>query len=137
MSNTEQIRDRIQKANEFLRVIATRGRCFFSHLHDDGLVIARFWRKENGSLWLLNEWKREWMYVSRRNNDGTYKGFRHGGTLRALITALVDWIREEKLISAQSFNRHWGYPERDINQIIESGLSLGIVAKPVDTESSG
>lgn len=137
MSKAQQIQDRIEKANQLLRVIATRGRCFFSHKHEDGLVIARFRRQENGSIWLLNEWTKEWIYVSRRNNNGTYKGFHHGGTLRALVTALVAWIREEDLVSPHYFNKHWGYSPREIEQIVSTGYELEIVWKPLDNPSTG
>ena len=138
MTTAAEIKDRIEKANQFLCTIATRGRCFFAYKHDDGIVIARFMRQQNGSLWLLNEWKKEWMYVSRRNNDGTYKGFHHGGTLRSLITALVDWIRDgDLMLNPGAFNSHWAYPEQDLRVIINVGQDLGIILRPVDVSSTG
>lgn len=129
MNTKQDILNRIEAANEFVTAIASRGRRFFEYQHSDETIVAKFERRSNGSLWLLNEWKREFMYVSRRNNDGTYKGFHHGGTLRALVTALVDWIRDghPKIWPGCFCAKHWAYPEHEMREIIVIGQKLGIV----------
>ena len=122
---------RIEAANEFIRLIASRGRRFFEYVHkrEDGgthTEVACFKRDARGKLWFWNEWKCIWMYVSKY---GPYKGFHHGGTLHSLVAAIVDFIKTGKpVFNSKFFNaKHWAYTPEDMQELVERGKSLGII----------
>lgn len=73
-------------ANELLRVIAACGRQFFSH---DGRV-ACFDVDGRGHVWFVDAYSQKRIYTHYRYN---WRGFTNGGTLRALVENLRDYIR--------------------------------------------
>lgn len=128
---SEDIIKRVEAANQFIALIASRGRRFFEYVHhrtDGGThtEVACFKRDDRGKLWFWNEWTCNWMYVSKY---GPYKGFHHGGTLHSLVAALVDFIKSGNAYFHESFfnARHWAYSPEDMQELIEQGKSLGII----------
>lgn len=119
--------DRLEAANEFIRVIASNGRKFFAYNHPDGIEIARFRKGDSGHIWFLNEWKRNWIYVSRY---GPYRGFHHGGTLHSLVSALVEFIKSGKQLRPDWFDaKHWAYHDGSMNVVVVEGQRLGIIGQ--------
>lgn len=119
--------ERIEAANNFIRIIASNGRKFFAFHHPDGIEIARFRRSESGHIWFLNEWKRNWIYVSKY---GSWRGFHHGGTLHSLVAALVEFIRSGKQLRPEWFDaKHWAYYDEAMNIVVTEGQALGVVSE--------
>jgi hypothetical protein len=114
---------RLDAANEFIGSIASHGRRFFEYVHDDGRQVAQFRRGDWGHIFFWNEWKRQWIYVSRY---GAWKGFHHGGTLHALVGNLVRFIRSGEQLNAGFFGSHWGYGD-DMETVVETGKRLGVI----------
>lgn len=84
---------RIDQANRVIEAIAEHGRKFFS-LHADGRQdepnrISKF-ELVNGRLFFLDKWTQKRTYVFYRR--GQWIHFSEGGTLRALVEGMADWI---------------------------------------------
>lgn len=120
---------RLDAANEFIKSIASHGRRFFEFMHEDGRQVAYFRRSQSGHIFFWNEWKRQWIYVSRY---GAWKGFHHGGTLHSLVGQLVDYIRTGKQLRSGWFNgKHWGYGDEMVF-VVDAGKRLGVIQAIVD-----
>lgn len=87
--------DRLETANEIIRIVASHGRRFFSQDEDSiermrSPRISKFVvHPETGHLWFLDKFAEEWIYVA---HAGRWAGFSEGGTLRALVENLRDFI---------------------------------------------
>lgn len=115
---------RLDAANEFIESIASHGRRFFEYVHDDCRQVARFKRGDRGHIFFWNEWKRQWIYVSRY---GAWKGFHHGGTLHSLVGQLVEFIKTGKQLRGGWFDgKHWGYGD-EMDAVVETGKRLGVI----------
>lgn len=89
----EQKLKKITIANGAIKIIAAHGRKFFS-LHAEGKTdvperISRF-ELRDGRLFFVDKYSQKSIYVAYRR--GRWSGFSEGGTLRALICAMADWI---------------------------------------------
>jgi hypothetical protein len=86
---------RVAMANRAIEIIASHGRKFFS-LHADGRKteeperLSRFELRQNGRLFFIDKYTQRPIYVAYRL--GRWRGFSDGGTLRALVEELADWI---------------------------------------------
>lgn len=99
---------RIRKANEFIEVIASCGRKFFRYNNR----VAYFFSDPRGRLWFRDEYTYKAIYVCYKYE---WRGFNNGGTLRALIQSLRDYIRFGEPIWMGYFDPklngdcHWAY----------------------------
>ena len=127
MINPEKT-ERLAKANQAIEIIARFGRKFFSH----HLFITRLELDQRGLVWLIDGYshKRIYPYGNHR-----WKGFSEGGTLRALIIALRNYISKGDLVPPQHFGpwpkwysegEPWGYGE-DMVKVREEVGKLGIL----------
>jgi hypothetical protein len=82
---------RIKKANEFIEVVASCGRKFFRYENR----VAYFFTDPRGRLWFRDAYTYKAIYVCYKYD---WRGFSNGGTLRALIQSLRDYIRFGKPI---------------------------------------
>lgn len=117
---------RVEKANEFIAVIADCGRKFFAFPHPGGTEIAKFSISDKGQIYFLNEWTREWIYVSRY---GPYKGFTHGGTLHSLVSRIVEYIKGNLPYFHESFfnAKHWAQDQSEMDRIVQKGRDIGLI----------
>lgn len=76
---------RLVVANDFIRIVSEHGRRFFHH---EGQV-ARLELGPRGHVWFVSEWsgRRTFTHYPHR-----WRHFGHGGTMRALIEALRDYV---------------------------------------------
>lgn len=79
-------KDRVERANQFLTVIASCGRRFFR----TGERTARFEVRYTGRIWFCDDWSGKWICT---HYHGRWRGFSHGGTLRRLIDRLATYIQ--------------------------------------------
>jgi hypothetical protein len=77
--------ERLAKANEFIRVIATTGRKFFSH-QDRVSVLCL---DGQGRINLIDCYTKRLVYT---HYNGEWRGFSQGGTMRSLIIRLREYI---------------------------------------------
>lgn len=117
--------ERVENANKFILSIANHGRKFFRFPHPAGDQIASIILGEDGKLFFWNEWNFRRIYISKH---GPWKYFHHGGTLYAVVSGLVRYIKTGATMNASFFDRHWGYGD-EINFVVKDGLNLGILHK--------
>lgn len=86
MMDTER-EQRLQLANAFIAVIAGTGRHFFAH---EGHV-SQFALDHRQRIWFVDAYTHRRIYTHYR---GRWRGFTQGGTMRALVEALRDYIRD-------------------------------------------
>src|SRR5574337_776610 len=109
--------DRVRRANALLEVIANCGRHLFAHRG----TVSRLAVDERGRIWFVDAWSERSIYTGYRYQ---WRGFTEGGTLRALVKGLCDFIRTGE---AQKINLGpwpdwycggdlWGYGEDKIGR---------------------
>jgi hypothetical protein len=81
--------ERLSRANEMLEAIASCGRRFF-HYEER---VSRFSVDARGRIWLTDKYTQKVIYT---HYSGSWRGFSDGGTLRALIERLRDFIATGK-----------------------------------------
>lgn len=85
--------ERLLVANKAIEIIASHGRKFFSLQADKPRAAENRISKflfVNGRLWFEDKYTGRRIYVAWRR--GRWRGFSEGGTLRALIESMADWI---------------------------------------------
>jgi hypothetical protein len=101
---------RLAVANTVIQIIAAYGRGFFhqgprSEEKSDIPRTSHFWVGRRGEVWFRDKHTQKDIYTSYQ---GRWRGFSEGGTLRALVEALRDYIRT----GDTRFTRHFGpWPE--------------------------
>lgn len=155
--NQNARRARLDVANELLHVIASHGRRFF---HFGGVSVynkdaqssefvpadryARFEVDPRGRLWFIDDYSQRRIYMHKTGFCGRWKGFSHGGTLRALVTDMARYILKGEPISpfkiglqrlgADDFiDNIWGYSEQAILAVREAALKLPIMGASAST----
>ena len=123
--------ERLAKANEFIRIIATHGRKFFNH---EG-SISRLLFDDQGRVSFFDSYSKRYVYTY---GNGRWKGFTNGGTLRNLIVRLREYIQgkietgDQLFMILPMYNRNklmwpdhpWGYPEADMTIVIEAARRI-------------
>lgn len=128
--------DRMDKANELIKTIASCGRKYFSHTHrGTGAVrIARF-ELAKKSLRARVRFRDEYTdKLINVHNHGKWNGFHHGRTMKNLVEALRDYIVTGEPIDPYHFGPWpeslrfdlWGYGT-DIEIVRARARELGIV----------
>lgn len=79
--------ERAEQANQLLAAIAGCGRKFFAH---NGRI-SRFEVDERGCIWFVDAYREAKIYTACKWSR--WRGFSEGGTLRALVLQLCDFIR--------------------------------------------
>lgn len=123
--NAEQ--ERLDLANRFVNVIASCGRKFFHH---NGFV-SYFELSEHGRVFFIDYYTKKRIYTHKR--CGRWKGFTSGGTLKALVESLRDFIKTGRQLNIDYFNNEmsnrfrnpWGYGD-DLEIVKGAAESLGI-----------
>lgn len=100
--------DRIEQANDLLRVISEGGRRFFRYKG----TLARFELAPSGHVFYFDQYTNKRIYTHYRHG---WSGFTNGGTLQSLCYLLLDFIRLGKPFEYQALGPwgydHWGYGE--------------------------
>lgn len=136
--------ERLAKANEFIKIIATNGRKFFNH----GGSISRLLVDSQGRISFWDSYSKCYVYTY---GSGRWKGFTNGWTLRNLIVSLREYIQGRIKTGDELFMilpihppsglggmedllavlNHWDYPEADMTIVIEAARQLFCTAKEV------
>lgn len=101
-TKAQRKQERLEKANAVIQAISRHGRRFF--YYDKTGAVSYFKLDERGRIWLVDKYTQKPVYVAYRYH---WHRFTEGGTLRALIEALRDFIRTGEQISSGHFA---GYP---------------------------
>ena len=124
VSRRDRIADRVARCNVLLGVIGSTGRKFFRH----GDVISHLERDSHGRIYFVDSYNKQRIYVSCPN--GEWPGFHNGGTLRQLVSSMVEFIKTgESPNWGLSFGRHWGYGD-DMADVVQQAIELGFIREP-------
>lgn len=139
-------RSRAVLVNDLLRVIASRGRKFFSEMSDRKPIdvigrISCIEIDELGQIFMVQSW--DGSRVLLRGRWGLWRHFNGGGTLASLVEDLVKFIRTGEHIPGHlgpwpswlqdkrsDCNNSWGYPNEDMEEIRSAAVRLGIYPQP-------
>lgn len=120
---------RMEDVNKLLVSIATCGRQFFYHKGN----ISQFELDSRGRVWFVDGYSCKKIYT--HYTRGAWHGFSEGGTLRGLIIALRDYIKNGKTIGYAlgpfpvwySQGDPWGYGA-DMQTVKQCAERLGITS---------
>lgn len=126
---------RTEHANELINLIAAHGRRFF-YCKSTGKT-AHFSLIKN-RVYFNDDYTGKAIMI-RQTKD--WKGFSHGGTLRALIEKIAEYIRTGNQIyigwigPETSFTNGniWGYTEEEMTKTRTEALKLSIIKQPEST----
>ncbi len=121
---TKAKEDRLQKANDLLKVIASCGRNFFAS-RNPLIEGARFQFDSRFRIYYIDDYTGALVYT---HHDGEWKGFSHGGGLRRFVEVLRDFISRNEQLTAAYFcvENHWAYDEESILKVRKSAIELGV-----------
>lgn len=119
--------ERCDRANQLIRRISELGHRTF---HYQG-VTARLEVDSRGRVWFHDEYSKKRIYTAYRYR---WRGFNHGGTMRALIDALCDYIKTGRPICGHLGpwsdwlygGDLWGYGIENMENIRAYATELGI-----------
>lgn len=120
--------ERLEAANEMLKAIASCGRKFFAF--EDR--VSRFELDDRGRIWFVDKYTQKRIYIAYRGN---WKPFSDGGTLRALVERLRDFIQQATPLPPSIFGPWpewvcggdlWAYGE-DMQQVRTAAIRLGMI----------
>lgn len=93
---------RLEHVNALIETISKYGRRFF--YNEKNNCVASMMVSKTGHIWFQDDYTRKMVYVAY---TGRWRGFSHGGTLKALIERLAEYVRYGKKIEVD-----WIGPER-------------------------
>jgi hypothetical protein len=119
--------ERLNQANEFIKVIASCGRQFLNH---DGFI-SFMELSQTKRVFFVDHYTRKSIYTHRKYV--VWRGFTAGGTMKSLVEALRDYIKTGKPLRlsyfqddmGNGFKNPWGYGE-DLAIVKDAAQKLGI-----------
>jgi hypothetical protein len=147
-----QKQERLQHANDLIRVIASHGRRFFWHggvnVYDPVTKVSAWESADryaslelrHGRVYFIDDYTKKSVYTHKTGITNRWKGFSHGGTLRALVEDMRDYIIHGTKIDRwkiviQSINQDdltrniWGYGLEAGNAVREAAYLLPIIER--------
>jgi len=121
-------KERLEHANELIRLISSYGRQFFNH---EG-QIASFHLDRRGRVWFLDEYTKALIYT---HYSGRWRKFNHGGTMRDIVERLRDYIKKDdklpiSIICPERRNiddgNIWGYPPAEAKKLRDACKGLPV-----------
>lgn len=126
MTNTLTKEQRLDIVNKLIKHISENGRHFFSKKGD-----VAFMKLKNGRLYFVDDYTKTEIAVI--NNGCDWRGFSHGGTLRALVLDFATFIRTGK----ESDGKHgygglhgtgWGHSPEVQKNMIDYAVKIGYLS---------
>ena len=127
--------ERLEAANEFIKVIASCGRNFLSSNSDirnkEAKPFVSFMEiDKRGRVWFTDYYTKKRIYT---HYDGRWRGFTSGGTLKMIVESMRDFITKGSTMRAgyfqpemdNGFGNPWGYGE-DILIVKDAAIKLGL-----------
>jgi hypothetical protein len=137
---TEEKVERVRTANQVIVAIASYGRRFFYCVGKG--TLARFQLSERGDVLFVDDYTEHPVPVIANR---TWRGFSHGGGLRALVEALGVYIRTGKPISRDWFDRAitrgdgsdiWGYGAAAMEAVRVAVFPIPAVEQPYPAQAA-
>ena len=134
--------ERLALANQAIQIIAAHGRKFFLK----GTRVSRFELDQRGQVWFIDKYAEARIYT---HYNGKWHGFSEGGTLRALVIALRNFISTGQPLPTchlgpwpqwYSNGDPWGYTVEEMALVQQQVSVLGILTPreiPPPAETAG
>lgn len=132
---------RVEQVNQVIRIIADHGRRFFYNAEKQSYAsmhVDRF-----GKIWFVDDYTGKAILTQKTAWGGRWKGFSNGGTLRALVEAFRDYIRDgiplpRGFLGPERFNDSnvWGYDEEGMKAVREQAGALPVFKQPASPVES-
>lgn len=134
--------DRIQHANDLIKVISDHGRRFF--FHKGSGRVAHIRTDERGRICYVDDYSGVAVDIQRSGYGNSWAGFSHGGTLRSLVEAMRDYIVTGKKLSPYCIaperidpgSNIWGYGLESAEAVRAAAFKLPIIDVPNQTQSA-
>lgn len=115
--------ERLEVINNLIKFISERGRRFFYTNNN-----LAFMKLKNGRIYFVDDYTQKEIPVI--NNYRDWKGFSHGGTIRALVLDFAEYIRTGKDSNGNNgygglYSPHWGHSEEIQQEIINYAKQIG------------
>jgi hypothetical protein len=125
---------RLDNVNEFIQIIASCGRKFFSHKG----TVSTMELDERGRIWFIDYYTNQRIYTHYKHE---WRGFTSGGTLRRLVELFREHIKKGAHMNPRYFEVNdvwcsghpWGYPHEDLAMLDREARRLGII-RPTHNE---
>lgn len=122
---------RCEQVNQVIKIIGDHGRRFF--FSESKQRYARLEVDRRGKVWLIDDYTGMWVFTHPTTWGGRWKGFSHGGTLKALAERFRDYICEGKQmpigwLGPERFDDSniWGYDEVSMRTVREQASALPV-----------
>jgi hypothetical protein len=129
-------RQRAEQVNQAIRIIADHGGRFFY-----SKAMNRYASMEvdnRGKVWFIDDYTGKRIFTHKTVWGGRWRGFSHGGTLRAVVEAFRDYTRTGEPMhpgyhGPERFNDSnvWGYDEESMRVVREQAGALPVFRQPV------
>ncbi|WP_223511127.1 hypothetical protein [Pseudomonas sp. GL-B-19] len=128
-------RQRAEQVNQVIRIIADHGRRFFYSQAVNHYASMEV--DQRGKVWFIDDYTGKRIFTHKTVWGGRWRGFSHGGTLRAVVEAFRDYIRTGEPIhpgylGPERFNDSniWGYDEEGMRSVREQAGALPVFRQP-------
>lgn len=117
---------RAEHVNQVIRIIADHGRRFFFSASQQRYASMEV--DERGRVWFIDDHSGRRVYTHRTPWGGRWRGFTHGGTLRALVEEFREYIRTGKQLHPYYLGPErerltdgniWGYAPEEMQKVRE------------------
>jgi hypothetical protein len=132
---------RVDDANMVIRAIASHGRRFF-YSDDRHETYGQFMIDLTGSIRFIDNYTRKRVRIVK---GGKWRGFHNGGTCRAIVEALAEYIRTGKPMSRGFFGPWpqwvndgdmWGYGAEEMEKVRRDAFKSPAVYSPDKAEAA-
>ncbi|MFW0757726.1 hypothetical protein ACN1C3_23855 [Pseudomonas sp. H11T01] len=130
-------RERAEQVNQAIRIIADHGRRFFY-----SQAVSRYASMEvdsHGKVRFIDDYTGKRIFTHETVWGARWRGFSHGGTLRAVVEAFRDFIRTGEpmhpgYLGPERFNDSniWGYDEAGMKAVREQAGALPVFHQPLE-----
>lgn len=132
--------ERLEHANQLIKIIGSHGRRFFWNEGKQRFASLALMR---GRVYYVDDYSGELVYTHHTPFGNDWRGFSHGGTLKALVQDMRDYVMHgtriprwriviERLQGGLA-NNIWGYPLEAALAVRAAAYALPICAE-ADTE---
>jgi hypothetical protein len=142
-AHIKEKQERIDHANELIKLIASHGRNFFLHVDRETKIsrYARFEFNSGNRLWFIDDYTQSYVYPYDTQFSYAFnKGFSHGGTLRNLCVMMREYIIKGEKIDifyiapnrGELDGNHdmWGYGPEACKALRAACENLPIICNP-------
>lgn len=119
--------ERLQHANQLIKVISSHGRRFF--WNELAQRVARMEMDARGKLWWLDDYRGKRICIEKMGGyEHSWRGFSHGGTLKELAQMMRNYVKTGRRISIGHIAAsYWGYDGDAVDACRAEAMDIPII----------